>query len=75
MKPLTDPQKIVINALANRENPNKYYLSGQLRLIYAALERRGLIHWISSGWILTPLGRNYITESRRNSAQTIQGGR
>jgi hypothetical protein len=70
MKPLSVPMKTVIKVLSNKQDPILWYPAGQLRLIYAALERRGLIRWVGDRiggdpYVLTPAGRNYVTEMRR----------
>lgn len=68
MKTLSEPQKTVIGMLAKGENPRTMYLDGQLRLIYAALERRGLIVMVDGeGWKLTPLAYDYVRDSKSNT--------
>jgi hypothetical protein len=69
MQPLSVPMKTVVKALGNKQDPIHWYLAGQLRLIYAALDRRGLIRWINGNRVpvLTPAGRNEATRLYRET--------
>lgn len=70
MKPLTLPMKTVVRILGNKEDPIQWFLAGQLRLIYAGLERRELIRWVEGNRIpiLTPAGRNEATRLYREKS-------
>jgi hypothetical protein len=63
-KPLSEPMKVVLVAIANDKSPAAFYPKGQLRLIINALFIRGLIKRSlhdENVWKLRPAGRNIIT--------------
>lgn len=70
MRPLTDPMKLILTAVSEKNDPNSFYPNGQLRLILNALIRRELIRYqdtVGGEWHLTPSGRNYITQMKRET--------
>lgn len=63
-KPLSEPMKLVLVAIAEDKSPATFYPAGQLRLIINALWTRGLIKRAlhnENVWKLRPAGRNVIT--------------